>query len=338
MELSTETPVGRRRLLRSRDPEEVRAQLGAMRYRFELAPRDADQLDFCINAVILGNIVLGYDHFGAQVEIQTAPVYGDYTLLLPVRGQVELVTGKDSVSCDPRRAGVLSPIHDHLFRSQMGSGKVHLRLSGRALHQQLAALLGEPLDAPLELAQEMSLTEGCGRKLAGFLRLALRDFLQDNSLSSGPATVSSFEQFIMTELLLSHPHNYAGALRRLARPIAPRDVRRAIEYMKAHLGSVISLPEIVEVSGVPGRTLFKHFKDHLGVSPMRYMRMARLDEVRKALIRAEPEEGVSSIAKRWGFDHMGRLSLEYRKRFGESPSKTLGRRQPLLDFNRQSTD
>jgi AraC-like DNA-binding protein len=308
-------------MLRSGDAEEVRA----LAYRSQLAPQDADQLDVCINAVILSNCVLGYDHFGVPVEIETRPLYDDYTLMLPVRGHVELVTGRDSIICDPRRAGVLSPSRDHLFRSQTDSAKVHLRLTGSALHQQLIALLGEPLGEPLELSPQISLTEGCGRKIAGFVRLALADFRQADSLSWSPATVSSFEQFIMTELLLSHAHNYAGALRRLERPIPPRDVRRAIEYMRAHLQSPITLAEIVEVSGIPGRTLFKHFKDCLGISPMRYPRVTRLDQVRKALLEAEPKESVATIAMRWGFDHMGRFSGEYRSRFGESASKTLRR-------------
>jgi transcriptional regulator GlxA family with amidase domain len=169
----------------------------------------------------------------------------------------------------------------------------------------------------------MRLTEGCGRKLAGYLRLALADLLENHSLLWSSTTVSAFEEFIVGELLLSHPHNYTEALRRLERPIVPRDVRRALEYMKAHLRSPVTLAEVVQISGLPARTLFKHFKDSLGVSPMRYLRDIRLDEVRKALLQAEREEGVAAIAMRWGFDHMGRFSSYYRKRYGESPSQTL---------------
>jgi len=312
----------RRRLLRSRDAEEVGAHLSALRYQFELAPRDARQLDVCINAAILGNMVFGYDRFGAPVTIQTGPTYGDYTILLPIREHVELVTGKHSIVCGPHLAGVLSPTRDHLFRTQAGSAKLHLRLSGTALTRYLTALLGAPLKAPPELAPKMSLTDGCGRRLAGYLRLALADFLESGSPPC-PITVSAFEEFIISELLLSHPHNYTEAVVRLERPIVPRDVRRVIEYMKAHLRSPVTLSEIVQVSGLPGRTLFKHFKDSLGVSPMRYLREIRLDEVGKALVRAEREEGVTAIAAQWGFDHMGRFSSDYRKRYGERPSETL---------------
>jgi AraC-like DNA-binding protein len=126
-------------------------------------------------------------------------------------------------------------------------------------------------------------------------------------------------------LLGSHPHNCPESFRRLERRIVPRDLKRAIDYIEAHLDSPITLPEIVAASRVPGRTLFKHFRHYHGLSPMAYVRMARYQKVRERLERAEPEEHVSEIAMGAGFDHLGRFAVEYRKRFGESPSETLRR-------------
>jgi AraC-like DNA-binding protein len=48
-------------------------------------------------------------------------------------------------------------------------------------------------------------------------------------------------------------------LRRLERPVTPRDVKRAVDYIEANLDAEIGLPEIVATCGVPGRTLIKHF-------------------------------------------------------------------------------
>jgi AraC-like DNA-binding protein len=76
-----------------------------------------------------------------------------------------------------------------------------------------------------------------------------------------------------------------------------------------------------------GRTLFQYFRDFRGTSPMRYLRDARFEKVRDALKRAQSEEGVAELAMKWGFSHLGRFAVEYRKRFGESPSETLWRRQ-----------
>lgn len=56
---------------------------------------------------------------------------------------------------------------------------------------------------------------------------------------------------------------------------------------------------------------------------MQHLRNVRLAQVREALIRADPDENVTAIAMSLGSTHLGRLSVEYRRRFGESPSQTL---------------
>ena len=40
---------------------------------------------------------------------------------------------------------------------------------------------------------------------------------------------------------------------------------------------------------------------------------------------AEPGDGssVAAVAARWGFTHLGRFAIEYRRRFGVHPSQTL---------------
>jgi transcriptional regulator GlxA family with amidase domain len=176
------------------------------------------------------------------------------------------------------------------------------------------------------LEPEMDLSAGYGHSLARYVLAAVADFEQPNSALLNPITMNMFQQFIMTGLLLSHPNNYREALRRLARRIAPRDVKRAIDYIDAHLDSAVTLAAIVEASGVAGRTLLKHFRDTKGVSPMRYLCNARFEKVREALARAQPGESVTTIAMSWGFSHLGRFSVEYRTRFGERPSETLRRR------------
>jgi AraC-like DNA-binding protein len=126
-------------------------------------------------------------------------------------------------------------------------------------------------------------------------------------------------------------HRRCGGRDRARRaPLTPRDAKRAIDYIEANLDTEIGLPEIVAACGVPGRTLIEHFREFKGTSPMRYLRSARFEKVREALAQAEPDESVTEIALRWGFTHLGRFSVEYRKRFGESPSQTLRRRNAMI--------
>jgi AraC-like DNA-binding protein len=137
--------------------------------------------------------------------------------------------------------------------------------------------------------------------------------------------VSRFEQLFMTRLLLEHPHNHSDAIRRLDRPLSPRGVKRVIDYIHANLDAPITVADLVAVSGIAGRTLFEHFRAFEGISPMRYLRERRFEQVRRQLMSALPDDTVTVIALRWGFSHMGRFATDYRARFGETPSATLDR-------------
>ena len=142
----------------------------------------------------------------------------------------------------------------------------------------------------------MDLTTGFGNSLARLILMVATDLDRAGSIYLAPAAMVALEQFVFTSLLMSHPHNYSAALRRGEKPIAPRDVKRAIDYMQGHLDVPIRLADIVRASGVPGRTLFKHFSDCRGISPMRYLRNARLDKVRETLRRVAPEARITDIA------------------------------------------
>jgi AraC-like DNA-binding protein len=315
-------------IFQSRDPDETRAFLRGKDYRFDLPPHHARHLDARINGVYFPGFYIGYVQYGAAaVALSPGQERKDYWMQLPLRGHLEAAIGHDTVACDSSRAAIASPAHeDCCFLSEPDSARIQLALNGAALNGQLGALLGKPPDRPLNFAATIDLTTGYGRSLARYLHMAVADLEQAGSVLWNSLTISAFEQFVMTALLLSHPHNHSEALRRLERPTGPRDVKRALDYMQSNLDAPITLADIVAASGVPGRTLFKHFKDRKGISPMRHLRNARFSRVRQALLMADPEQSVTEIAMSLGFTHMGRFSVEYRQRFGEHPSQTLRKR------------
>jgi AraC-like DNA-binding protein len=315
----------RHRVFRSQDAEETRAFLGGKGYQFDVAPRQTRQLNTCINAVYMTSLYIGYMQYGGlPVALSPAPTRGDFLVQLPLRGHLAARIGGESVDGNTARAVIASPVHERCrFVSSAHGTRLQLALGQAALSDQLAALLGEQLKSPLDFVPAMDLTSGYGRSLARHVLMAVASLDEVDWVLLNPITMNAFEQFIMTALLLSHPHNYSDALRHLNQPIAPRDVRRAIDYIEAHLDHAVTVADLVEVTGIPGRTLFMHFKNFKGVSPMRYLRDARLRQVRQALLRADPEASVTNVAMNNGFTHMGRFAIAYRKRFGESPSQTL---------------
>jgi AraC-like DNA-binding protein len=312
----------------SAEAEAAQAYLDTVGFSFEPNQNDDTPLDFRVNGVYLPGIYIGYTQYGKAAKIRATPERTDYWFLLPVHGCLEATARGQIVECDPRRGVLTDPSRTgQLVRSQTGCGRLNVILTEKAVRRQLSALLGEPAATAPDFAPAINVAHGYGRSLADCLRLAIADFEQGGSMLSSPLLMQQFEQLALTNLLLSHPHSYTQALHRLAKSVTSRDVKRAIDFIEANLEVPIGLAEITAAAGVPGRTLLDHFKRYKGVSPIAYLRRARFAQVHRALQHAEPEERVTDIAMNLGFAHMGRFSVEYRKRFGESPSETLRRRQ-----------
>jgi len=313
---------------RSRDVGETRTFFDPFGLRFD--PIGSDRtLDARFDGQPLSGIYLSFVQFGAAAMLRANWETG-YAIKIPLRDGFEAVSRHGVVSCALSEAAVLSPTTEIATRSEPEATRLSIGLDRDIVVQHLAALLGTAPDAPLEFATALSLKEGNGRSLRRFARLAVAELKRLDTILRDPMTAQAFREFLMAALLLRHPHNYSEQLRRLERPLTPRDIKRAIDYIEANLGGAIGLPEIAAAAGVPGRTLLQHFREFKGTSPMRYLRTARYERVREALRRAEPEESVTEIAGRWGFGHLGRFSVEYRRRFGEPPSQTLRRRKTMV--------
>lgn len=86
----------------------------------------------------------------------------------------------------------------------------------------------------------------------------------------------------------------------------PRVLRpgtRAVHLGEGHVDAPVTVADLIEVAGVPGRTLFKHFRDSKGVSPIRYLRNARFRKAREDMMRAADGASVTAIALKWGSSH-----------------------------------
>lgn len=315
-------PLQHRRVFSSRDPDQTGAFMATKEFRLELSRREARNFDFVANVAYMPGSYLGYIQYGAAATIHVPDVRArdDYWIHLPLRGACEITNNAGSAVCAPGQAVFSSPV-GHFTRSQPRSSRLTLSVTRATMIDQLAALLGDTPGRPLEFAPALDLGSAPAQRLMRHVQLALTDLGQPEPLTQ-PMALSMYEQFILTSVLLSQPNSYTGSLERPGGWTAPRNVKRAIDFIEAHLHLPITLADITRVARVPGRTLLQQFHDHYGVSPMRYVRDARFARARGALLRADGNESVTQIAMTWGFSHLGRFAIEYRARFGESPSQT----------------
>jgi AraC-like DNA-binding protein len=326
-------------MLRSRSFEETRAYLTRSHAIDMDLVEKTMPLDVRLNALFLPRQWVAYLNYGAAARFHlrpwSSPWLGreparrpaDYWVHFSLQGSMRAVIGGQAFEGDRHRGIVLSPDGDKTVHTSADNVRLSLAVRGEALNQHLAALLGEAPRAPLVFAPQLSRDSEHGRRLAGILHWAAAESGRGADLGESLAA-AGFEAFVLDTLLLFQPHNYSEALRRVERRLAPRDVKRAKEYIHANLAAPLNLAQLAAAAGVAGRTLLQHFRDFHGVSPMRYVRELRMQRVREELESGAPAQ-VFGCALRWGFAHLGRFAIEYRRRFGESPSATLarGRRQ-----------
>ncbi|MHC4941219.1 MAG: helix-turn-helix domain-containing protein [Planctomycetota bacterium] len=108
------------------------------------------------------------------------------------------------------------------------------------------------------------------------------------------------------------------------RDFVPRLVQRAEEWLMANPSQAHEVRQLALHLGVSPRQLYRSFHAAVGMSPARYLKRYRMTQARLELQEADPAETtVTNVAASWGFWELGRFAGEYRRLFGERPSRTL---------------
>jgi AraC family ethanolamine operon transcriptional activator len=101
-------------------------------------------------------------------------------------------------------------------------------------------------------------------------------------------------------------------------------IKTVIDYIQSLPNKNISIEMICSDTGINIRTLQRAFLEKYGVTPKSYLQSQRLNEAYKALLDSDPKTAkIRDIALSQGYWHMSQFAADYRRQFGELPSKTL---------------
>jgi AraC-like DNA-binding protein len=100
-------------------------------------------------------------------------------------------------------------------------------------------------------------------------------------------------------------------------------VERVRRFIHDHLAESMTLAELCSQAHLQARSLEYGFRDLVGLSPFKYIKMLRLGEVRRRLqTSSAAERSVSEVALDCGFCHLSQFAADYKRVFLESPSAT----------------
>ena len=292
--------------------------------------RPGESLDARLNRVKLGRCALDYLDLGVAVAVDTGIFEHCYLLYMDLGGVTETEIGGNAIEVSGGTAALYSPSCFAHLETGATTKHIHLKLPRAALERHLEALTGVPVHGPVVFEPRLGLTEGAGAVLRDVLTLLVRHLDSDDYLIRSRLVIANLEDTMMTALLTSHGHSHAARFDAAPAALVPRQVKRVEDYIHAHADQPITMQDLAVVAGVSARSIHHAFRRYRGYSPKALLKSVRLDRARERLLTADRGETVTSIAFDCGFEHLGRFSAAYAKKFSEPPSRTLARRQLVL--------
>lgn len=248
-----------------------------------------------------------------------------YSVSLPISGQQELATGGSLLLSDHDTGVVLAPEIPQELTIAGNCRKILVAITRPAMRQVLEELLQHPIVQPLVFEPGMNAAEGRQAAWWRMVKHMLNEMAGAGELYYNSYFAGDLEKALIKGLILSQPNNYSEELSRAAGSKLPHYLVRAKEFIHGNAKEDLRLEDIEAAAGIARSKLFEGFKEHFGLSPMAYLKKYRLEQVRRTLLEDRSNRNISSIALDWGFAHLGRFSIEYRKLFDETPSQTLNR-------------
>jgi AraC-like DNA-binding protein len=225
-----------------------------------------------------------------------------------------VVTSDEAIALMP---GNLKHIERH-----GGSEAIALRTTMADIAHHLELLTCRHHKEPLVFMDSIDLKSGPGATLKRMINYLFLELSDSDQILTNLALRRSIDHTLLSALL-AIPHNLSGKLNDERNQVAPACVRKAQEYMREYFMEPISIIDLLRVADCSRSVLFSAFRNARDYSPMEFLTEQRLRSVHEKLIKSDQNSSVSRLATSCGFTSLGRFSQIYRKRFGESPSNTL---------------
>lgn len=142
-------------------------------------------------------------------------------------------------------------------------------------------------------------------------------------LSESCEWLAYMEEELVNSFVSSLP-GAAHSMGTITSSAAARNTHRAVDYIMDNLRKPFTISSMCNDLKCSRRTLESSFKRCTGTSLLPFIKFQRFTHCRaELLLSIEGIETVTSIARGWGFWHLGQFSIDYKALFGESPSSTL---------------
>lgn len=276
-----------------------------------------------LRAMNVGDLGADTLRLSTGVRCTVAPV--DYLLVASgVRGAGRYLVGRDEVHVGP--GSVFRYPNDVALTADSHGVDLLMTRLPLSVVTRVAAERGAVPGPDVRLDGLAPVTEPAGRAWVRLTRFVTAQLADDAPSATSPVAAGVLADLVAAAMLTTFSNStLAGADPRGPGYAAPATVRRAVAFIDDHASLPITVTDVALAAGISARALQNAFHRHLGVTPMAYLRRARLEGAHRDLVVADPTAGdtVADVALRWGFLKADRFAASYRQAYGVPPSRTL---------------
>jgi AraC-like DNA-binding protein len=275
--------------------------------------------------VQLGRVGIGEYTMPVEAVLHCDDVGAQYYMHLPVTGQMRSRHGGADLVADAQTAAVFSAgSGPFLGRWPAGTRSLCVSLDAAVVHDALTGLTGEGPIQPFHIEPAMVADHGYARTWIQLLMTLSRRANPSGNLLTHPLVAGPLMESMINGFLLATRHQYSAALDAPVEPARPVAVRTAIDLIEDDPARAWTVASLARECGVSARTLQNGFRNHVGRSPTAYLRTVRLRYAHEDLLTADPfTSSVTTVARQWGFAHLGRFAAAHLAAYGQSPLVTL---------------
>jgi AraC-like DNA-binding protein len=308
----------------SADIEQVRSVLNRFYYPVAVeVPNGSAHFALGVEVIQLGPLTVGQLSYAGPVTFRVSELDA-YHVSIPTTGRLHARHAGHEIVATPSTAVIFGPGSTVSTRHEENSAQLAIKIERKALEEELAGLLGRPIEGPIDLPPAVDLSGGPGHSWSRLVYLLRDELAFEQSLFYQPLIAEHLRSTLLIGLLLSVPHRYHRELTMPAAAGPPRAIQRVVDAIQDEPERAVTVADLAQIGGMSVRSLQEGFRRHLGCAPMTYVQRVRLGRAHEDLQVSDPARvTVAAVAHRWGFAHLGRFASVYRGRFGESPSETL---------------
>jgi AraC-like DNA-binding protein len=313
-------------LFRTRSPEQAiqRCSVSFYPHRLGLLGR-AHNFELIERVTRVGPITLGDIILETDVRIIFDESRPSYHVCVPLRGWVQTRHRGQELTSTTALGSIYRPDEQIMVtRWPGGSRHLQVKIDQLAVDRALETLLLGGLDSPVAFGAALPLQARAAQDWVRLLLMVHRQLECPDPLLQHSLVWDPLVESLIHGLLLMAEHPYSQTLAAPVAPVRPGTVRDAMDIIEAGPHLPLTTSTLARQCHVSARTLQAGFRRHLGMSPMAYLRVVRLQRAHRDLRSADADHSsVASIAHRWGFTHLGRFAAAHKEMFGETPLQVL---------------